>query len=954
MSKGTASNPLTQLAAYGQAPWVDFICRDFIASGALHKLVEEDGITGVTSNPAMFEKAVGTGADYEADIRRLLLKDDLTAGDLYERLAIEDIRGACEVLKPVFETTDGRDGYVSFEVAPNLANNQYRTVADARRLWKRVDRPNLMIKIPATEAGIAATRDVIARGINVNVTLLFSVDAYKQVLDAYMSGLEAHVAAGHSIAHIASVASFFVSRIDMAVDAEIDRRVKAGAPDAAALEALRGKVAIASAQLAYQYLQEVLASPRWKALAAKGAQPQRLLWASTGPKDKKYPATMYADALIGPHTVDTLPPATLEAFRAHGKASATLPGNVEEAKKIVSEANRLGLDLPKVCETLLTDGIAAFNQAFDALLGAVETRRVAVLGNRLLALSLSLPEQIAAGVSAAEKTWSREDLVRRIWERDPSVWTGTTEAEWLGWLTAPRDGLAHIDDYEALAKDVKARGFKDILLLGMGGSSLGPEVLAVTFGQKPGWPALHVVDTTDPRQIADAAKKVDLAKTLFIVSSKSGSTLEPNILFAYFWEAASKALGKPAGEHFVAVTDPRSMMEKTAKEHSFGHIFYGNPQIGGRYSVLSPFGMVPAAAAGYDVRALLENALLMVSSCDGSVPPAVNPGVELGLSLGVGATTDGRDKVTFVAGKGLSALGAWLEQLIAESTGKEGTGLIPIDGEDLGNADVYGSDRVFVDLRLGTETPNTHLKALRDAGNPVVDLHLHDALQIGQAFFVFEFATAVAGAVLGIDPFNQPDVEFSKVETRKLTTAYAETGHLPPEKAFASDGDLDFYADPKNAEALLKADGGKHDAVSILKALLGRVGPGDYIGLLAYIDRNPAHIAWEQEVRLALRDALHVATAAQFGPRFLHSTGQAYKGGPDSGVFLQVTADDANDLTIPGHAYKFGVVEAAQARGDFDVLAARGRRALRVHIKGPLDAGLEKLKKAIITAVKGA
>ncbi|TPW34376.1 bifunctional transaldolase/phosoglucose isomerase [Oecophyllibacter saccharovorans] len=578
---------------------------------------------------------------------------------------------------------------------------------------------------------------------------------------------------------------------------------------------------------------------------------------------------------------------------------------------------------------------------------------MSVPGNKLLSLSFALPEQVAAGVTAALQSWARDKRVQRIWARDPKVWTGGREGEWLGWLSAPRDGLEHIKQYEDFARDVKAGGYTDVLLLGMGGSSLGPEVLKEVFGHVPGWPELHVLDSTDPEQVAEMAAKVDLAKTLFIVSSKSGSTLEPNILFAYFWAAAEKALGKAPGAHFVAVTDPNSSMEKTAKEHGFGHIFFGNPQIGGRYSVLSPFGMVPAAAAGYNVRGLLENALLMAEACT-NVPPEVNPGLELGLALGVAATRLDCDKVTYVGSKKLAAVGAWLEQLIAESTGKIGKGLVPIDAEALSGPEAYGRDRFFVDLRLAGEAPNPKLKPLEAAGFPVVDIQLADLLQLGQAFFLFEFATAVAGVELGIDPFDQPDVEFSKVETRKLTTAYGETGKLPPEEPFAVDGDLAFYADPRNAEALKKAAGGRTDAVSLLKAQLERVKPGDYVGLLAYIARTSGHIAWAQEVRHMLRDGLHVATAAEFGPRFLHSTGQAYKGGPNTGVFLQVTSDKAKDLEIPGHPYTFGVVQAAQARGDFDVLAARDRRALRVHIRGPLEEGLKKLERDLKTALKGS
>ncbi|QDH17306.1 bifunctional transaldolase/phosoglucose isomerase [Swingsia samuiensis] len=948
-SPSRGADSIRKLGEYKQSPWLDFIQRSYTESGKLKGLVDLDDLRGVTSNPAIFEKAIGSGTDYDPQINELLAKDALPPGELYETLAITDIRAACAVMHPVFEKTKKIDGYVSLEVSPYLAFDTKGTIEEARRLWKEVDRDNLMIKIPGTKEGTVAVRDAIEDGINVNVTLLFALDAYKAVLEAYISGLEARAAKGESVADIASVASFFVSRIDGKIDAEIDRRVAAGDKDAEALKALRGKVAIANAKLAYQHYLEVTKSPRWQALAQKGAQPQRLLWASTGTKDKAYSDVLYVEELIGENTVNTIPPATFDAFRDHGKIRASLIENVDAARQVLADAKRLGLDLDGVTSTLVVEGCAAFSKSFDTLLGAVAAKREAVLGKRLLHVSADLPSELRDIVAEAEATWSTEGLVRRLWKKDASVWTNGPEAKWLGWLNIVQERLAHVDELETLARDVKARGFSDVLLLGMGGSSLGPEVLEKTFGQKAGWPKLHVLDSTDPQQVSTFEKAVDVKKTLFIVASKSGGTLEPNILFAYFWDVAKKALGKDPGDNFIAITDPNSHMQDVAKEHHFWRTFFGDPAIGGRFSVLSNFGLVPAAVSGIEVRKFLESTRLMIESCDASVPAEVNPGISLGLILGHAAKNFGRDKVTIQASEGIASFGAWLEQLVAESTGKIGRGLVPIDEEELGSPEVYGKDRVFVDLLLGDEKPNSRLAALRNAGSPVVTVRLTDPEQIGQAFFLFELAIAVVGSVLDIDPFDQPDVEFSKVETRKLTSAYEETGSLPKEAPFAVDGDLSFYADDKNVAAL-----GKGDAVSILKKHFARVGAGDYVGLLAYIERDLETRRWAQDVRMKLRDALKVATAAEFGPRFLHSTGQAYKGGPNSGVFLQVTATDANDLPVPGYRFTFGVVKAAQARGDFEVLSSRERRALRVHINGSLEAGLKTLADAISKAITGA
>ncbi|CAP54229.1 bifunctional transaldolase/phosoglucose isomerase [Gluconacetobacter diazotrophicus] len=944
-----AANPLKALEQFGQSPWLDFIQRSYTENGSLKKLVDEDGLKGVTSNPAIFQKAMGQGTDYDPQYKDILAHRIVDAGTLYETMAIDDIKAATKVLFPVYEATKGLDGYVSLEVSPYLARDTHGTVEEARRLWKAVDAKNLMIKIPGTDEGAPAVRTVISEGLSINVTLLFSIDAYKKVLEAYIAGLEDRHAKGLPVSGIASVASFFVSRIDGKIDKKIDDRVAAGDKDAAALKALRGKVAIANAKVAYQHWLEVTKSARWQKLAAAGAQTQRLLWASTGTKDKTFSDVLYVEELIGPDTVNTIPPATFDAFRDHGKVRASLTEDVEGARHVMAEAKRLGLDLDGVTTTLVNEGVSSFADAFDDLLGSVATKQNALLGHALTTTTLNLPADIDAAVKASLDTWRKDGTVRRLWARDATVWTGKDESKWLKWLDIVEDRLADLPALEAFQAEVKQKGFKDILLLGMGGSSLGPEVLAETFGKHDGFPHLYVLDSTDPQQIKAFEKKVDLAHTLFIVSSKSGGTLEPNILKAYFFDAAKKVLGDKVGSHFVAVTDPGSHMEEVAKKDGFWKIFYGDKQIGGRYSVLSNFGIVPAAASGVPLKLFLDSALRGVKASAASVPPALNPGVVLGTVLGVAATQFGRDKVTFVTSHPISDMGAWMEQLLAESTGKIGRGLIPIDDETLGAPALYGKDRVFAYLRLDTDACSEEdeaVKALVAAGEPVVTIHLQDKRQIAQEFFHWEFATAVAGSILGIDAFDQPDVEASKIETKKLTTAYNETGKLPPETPFATDGAFSFFADATNAAAL-KGD----SLAAILKAHFGRVKAGDYVGLLAYIERDNAHRAWIQRTRLAIRDALKVATAAEFGPRFLHSTGQAYKGGPNSGVFLQITADDAADLPVPGEKFTFGVVKAAQARGDFDVLAERGRRALRVHISGDLKSGLQALGQAITAAL---
>jgi len=561
-------------------------------------------------------------------------------------------------------------------------------------------------------------------------------------------------------------------------------------------------------------------------------------------------------------------------------------------------------------------------------------------------LAHKLPKDLQAAVAASLADWQSGNKVARLWQKDASLWTSADEGNWLGWLTIADEQLANLDTLRQLAAEVKKAKFRHVLLLGMGGSSLCPEVLRMTFGKMAGFPELHVLDSTDPVQIKALEKKVDLKKTLCIVSSKSGSTLEPNIFKQYFFERVKKAVGENVvGSRFIAVTDPGSKMQQVAESDKFWKIFAGVPSIGGRYSALSNFGMVPAAAMGLDLGKFLNSTKEMVRACGANSAANANPGVILGTILGV-AANHGRDKITIIASPGIHDLGAWLEQLIAESTGKIGKGIIPVDREKLAKPAAYGNDRVFAYLRLAAK-PNkaqdAAVAAIEKAGHPVVRITLPNVYALGQEFFRWEIATAVAGSIIGINAFNQPDVEASKIETKKLTSQYEATGSLPAESPFLTTKDGKLFADEKNTAALAV---GK-TLGEVLKAHLSRTGEGDYFAVLGYNPMNAENEKALQAVRTAVRDAKKAATCLGFGPRFLHSTGQAYKGGPNSGVFLQITCDDASDLAVPGQKYTFGIVKAAQARGDFAVLAERGRRALRVHVGKNLKSGLQALAKAV-------
>ena len=951
-----SQNPLKALNSFGQSVWLDYIRRNLISTGELARLIEQDGLRGVTSNPSIFEKAITGSTDYSKALEELTARKDLDAKQVYEALAIRDIQDAADVLRPVYDRTNRRDGYVSLEVAPYLAHKTKETMEEARRLWKAVGRDNLMVKVPGTPEGIPAIQQLISEGININVTLLFAQDVYERVAEAYIAGLEALAKSGEKLGQIGSVASFFVSRIDTLVDSQIGDRIKKSqnAAEQATLRGLVGKVAIANAKLAYQRYKDIFSGSRWAALASQGAQTQRVLWASTSTKNPAFSDVLYVEELIGPDTVNTIPPATFDAFRDHGKPRASLEENIPAARETMDTLERVGISMKAATDQLTEEGVKLFAEAFDKLLAAVGKHTSSQAASAANNLTYKLPENLAAAVQSTIEDWKTNGKIKRLWARDASLWTNTDEANWLGWLTIADDEIAHSRDFKLVADEIRQSGFNHAVVLGMGGSSLCVEVLKMTYGKIEGYPEILVLDSTDPAQIRTLTNKLDISKTIFIVSSKSGSTLEPNIFKQYFYEQVKQAIGaEAAGKRFIAITDPGSILQKTADADGFRHIFFGVPSIGGRYSALSNFGMIPGAMQGLDIPRYLDRVEEMVHSCASVVPANENPGAILGAILGTLQKT-GRDKVTIFASPGISDLGAWLEQLLAESTGKQGKGLIPIDREQIGQPAVYGADRIFVYLRLQSAPEakqDEAVAALEKAGQPVVRITVPNIYDVGQEFFRWEIATAVAGSIIGINPFNQPDVEAAKIATKNLTSEYEKDGSFPPEHPFFEGNGVKLYSDEKNTDDLKKSAGGDLTLSGYLRAHLNRLRAGDYFAILAYIEMNDAHESALQTIRHTIRDKKKVATCAEFGPRFQHSTGQAYKGGPNTGVFLQITCDDAVDIPVPDQKYTFGVVKAAQARGDFQVLAERDRRALRIHLGTDVAAGLRSLHSAIRQAL---
>ncbi|MEK6299910.1 MAG: bifunctional transaldolase/phosoglucose isomerase [Acidobacteriota bacterium] len=946
-----SDNPLLEIPKLGQSIWYDNIRRALIENGDLARKISDDGLRGVTSNPAIFEKAIAGSADYDGQMR-LLIAEGKSAQEILDAMIIQDIQKTAELFAPVFRETKGVDGFVSVEVSPILANDTDSTIAEARRLWKLVDRKNVMIKIPATTAGIPAIEQAISEGININVTLIFSQDFYDQVAEAYVRGLERRAAAGLSIAGIASVASVFVSRIDTAIDNQLEFRIRRSSDDdeKAKLTALLGKSAVANAKLMYQRFKEVFHGNRFAELAKKGAFVQRPLWASTGTKNAAYKDTYYVEEMIGPETVDTVPPATYTAFRDHGVARLTLEENLDQAADTISKLAEMGINLGQVTQQLQDEGVKSFIDSFHTLMETITAKQASIISGVLERQSVSLgsyADAVKATIARADK----EQWIRRIWNKDATLWKDDEAhkkiiANALGWVTVVDQLVEAAPELAAFSERIRNDGFKDVMLLGMGGSSLCPEVFRRTFGRRDGSPELHVLDSTDPATVKSFEERVDLPHTLFIVASKSGTTTEPLMFYKYFFNRMREIKGERAGENFVAITDPGTLMEAMATGDKFRRIFLNPPDIGGRYSALSFFGMVPAALQGFDFKTLLARAERVMQACVHQVPTADNPAARLGAILGTLALA-GRDKLTLSASPDISSVGLWIEQLIAESTGKEGKGIIPIAGETLGAPSVYGDDRLFVHISVGAidAVTDSKLRALEAAGHPVVRRTLHDTLDLGEEFYLWELATAVAGVVLGIDSFDQPNVQESKDNTRHFLEVYKKEGELPDQELAAEGRGLKAYCDAETRDQL----GAELSLDAFIIAHLSRAHAGDYVAMLDYIQETSEHEQVIQAIRTHLREALRVATTTGYGPRFLHSTGQLHKGGPPSGVFIQVTADNAVDVPLPGEPFTFGVLKQAQALGDFQSLASRHRRAIRVHLGEDVGAGLQALLDIVRT-----
>jgi transaldolase/glucose-6-phosphate isomerase len=935
---------LLELIQHGQSYWLDNLTRGMIRGGDLERRVREQGLRGVTSNPAIFHKAISTGSDYDEQIRELA-GVGTAVGEMYETLVVTDIREACEALHSVYEASAGADGYVSLEVSPHLIHDTSGSVEEARRLWAAVDRPNLMIKIPGTAAGAPAIEELLYDGINVNVTLLFSVEAYETVARAYVRALQRRLADGRSLDAVASVASFFLSRIDVMVDRLLSHRI--GAPATPAPQDLIGRAAVASARLAYRAFRTLSASSEWQSLAAAGARPQRLLWASTSTKNPLYDPVRYVEPLVGRDTVNTMPEVTIEAFASSGRiAPDAVERDIDDAEQVFAGLAAVGIDMAAVHAQLLAEGAQKFIDPFDALLNGLAGRRAAMReasGVESRGPIYEPPELPGALVALREQRFAQ-----RLHRRDPTLWDGdaaTREAiaERLGWIRCPEEASRLAPELATLADEVRAEGVRHVVLIGMGGSSLCPLVARDALPAANGYPELRVLDDVDPGTVARLDADIDFFRTLFVVASKSGSTIETMTLYRYFAaRLASERIPAP-GRHFVAITDRGSPLLQEAEEAGFRRVFQAPSDVGGRYSALTTFGLLPMALMGADVGKVVSWAREMSLECSPALPESANPAVRLGARLALLARA-GRNMLTIAASPSLATFPLWIEQLVAESTGKNGVGILPVTHAALPTPAACEPDRVFLGISLaGEEVAATEgtLDALEQAGHPVVRFALPEPEALGGEFLRWEIATATAGTILGVNPFDEPDVSAAKRATADLLDRRATAGGFPTGKARASTGPLYLFTN---------GDAEHQGETTLAEALSEQLESGEqigYVAVLGFFGATPERDDAIVRLRARLEARTGRVTTFGYGPRYLHSTGQLHKGGRADGLYFVLTADPVEDLDVPASDVSLGTLQRAQALGDVQTLRHGGRKVIHAHLGWDVEGGMARLIEAI-------
>lgn len=940
---------LKGLLEHGQSYWLDNLTREMIRDGTLERRVKAEGLRGMTSNPAIFHKAIMAGTAYDDQIQTLA-DEGVSVERIYETLVITDIQEACDALRPVYDSSHAVDGYVSLEVSPYLIHDTSGSLVEARRLWAAVDRPNLMIKIPGTSAGTPAIEELLYEGINVNVTLLFSVESYGQVARAYLRALQRRAAEGLSLDSVASVASFFLSRIDVLVDNLLSQRVGSG--HSPPPQSLYGRAAVASARLAYRRYLELTSTPEWRALVEGGARPQRLLWASTSTKNPLYDPIRYVEPLVGRDTVNTMPEVTIEAFGATGQiVPDAIESGVGDAEAVFANVEAIGIDMRAVDEQLLAEGAQKFLDPFDALLSGLALRRAEAREGRRA--DVREPQDPPPGLGATLSALHEQRFSVRLAGLDPTLWPGDASvqdaiANRLGWTRGSAAAAGLLPELTTFADEVLDEGIRDVVVLGMGGSSLCPLVASRSFAGRDDYPRLTVLDAVDPASLARVDAAIDLDRTLFLVASKSGGTIETLSLYRCFRDYVEREDGLAVGRHFVAVTDPGSPLFEQAAQSGFRRTFEAPTDVGGRYSALTVFGLLPMALMGADLGRVVEWARQVEHECSPGLPESANPAVRLGAALALYAK-HGRNKLTLTASRSVVTFPLWIEQLVAESTGKEGRGIVPVTDEPLPPAGECSPDRVFVHYSVqGDDDAPTRaaLEALEAAGHPVFTIALPEPEALGGEFLRWEIATAAAGALLGVNPFDEPDVSAAKQATADLLDRRKSEGRFPEASARASQGGVDLFSN---------GDGQVPEGISVAAALsewLDGRSDGGYVAVLGYFDSSPEREAAVGRLRESLAGRTGLVATFGYGPRYLHSTGQLHKGGPEQGLFLVLTADPIEDVPVPGSDFSLGTLQRAQALGDVRTLRKLGRSVLHAHLGWYVEEGLQTLVDALDTTAR--
>ena len=927
---------LSKLIKRGQSIWLDNINRHMLLSGELKRMIQQGEIRGVTSNPTIFNNAISKSTDYDSAIQSMSWAG-WDAEEIFWQLAKEDICSGTDLFRSLFDKTKGMDGFVSLEVDPRWANDSSKMLKQAEALWKEVDRPNLMIKIPGTKAGLKSIQTLITRGVNVNITLIFSIEVYKEVIEAYFAALEDRIARNLPINHISSVASFFVSRVDTKVDAWLTEMIAKKSADAEQAKRLLGKASIANTRLAYQVYKKAFSSERFKRLQAKGAQIQRPLWASTSTKNPAYKDTLYVDELVAANTVNTIPQQTLAAVKDHGSTTITIEKDLEDAQDTFTRLEKLGISMKRVTDELEEEGIKSFSDSFTVLFQTIERRKLEFT-KQLGGLKNVIPERV--------RKLQNAKVIDNLFNGNPALWTKDPKGQVefksrLAWIHSPATTLASLKEIQQFAEHCPKKGFTHALLLGMGGSSLAPEVLSELFDpeSKLGQTGLElkVVDSTDPEQISEASKFSLAERTVYIVSSKSGTTAEVDAAMKYFWRLAEEELGRKAGGHFIAITDPGTPLEKSARDKKFVRIFPGEPGVGGRYSALTNFGIVPAALMGINVQKVLERAEAMTLVSGAATTAARNPGLVLGAVIGEAVLT-GKDKLTIITDAELNSLGSWLEQLVAESSGKDGKGIIPVDIEPEVGMDNYGKDRFFVYFRK-SGSRDAFIQSLLGNKHPVLVFPVDDLYEIGALFYEWEIAITVACQILGVNPFDQPDVQLAKTLAYKMLDQYLQKNAFPEEVPVWSNNVYQVFGKGLPNKFATRSIN------DVTDVFLKQAKKNDYIAINAFLPRNSETLEDLQAFRKSVLLKTGKATTLGFGPRYLHSTGQLQKGGPNKGLFILITHDPEKDLGIPNQKFTFGILEKGQALGEFESLISRNRRVIRIHTNQKLGNLLKKGSK---------